>query len=172
MFLKSFVGKKLSSHSKIFHLQSENKYAYKNYLKPTFPIETMQGAQQKMLVVMQDLNWVITEKNKIEASAWYTERHRNIPPTILQKTKSAFQFDNSFKAIVESKNQSYSSIFNARIAYLKDVLNYTDTGIIGNNRWSGIVAETDWKQKLGAKQELNLFYNFSTFKGISNSFLK
>ena len=171
LFKANFVGKKLSSHSKIFHLQSENKYAYKNYLKPTFPIETMQGAQQKMLVVMQDLNWIITEKNKIEASAWYTERHRNIPPTILQKTKSAFQFDNSFKAIVESKNQFYSSIFNARIAYLKDVINYTDTGIIGNNRWSGIVAETNWKQKLGAKQELNLFYNFSTFKGISNSFL-
>ena len=171
LFKAHFAGKKFSSHSKIFHLESENKYAYKNYLKPTHPAERMQGAKQKMLVLMQDLNWTITEKNKIEASVWFTQRHRNIPPTILQNTKSALQFDNSFKAIIESKNQFRGSLLNVRVAFLKDVLNYTDTGITGNNRWSGIVAETDWKKKLGAKHELSLFYNFSTFNGISNSYL-
>jgi vitamin B12 transporter len=171
LFKANFAGKKFSSHSKIFHLQSENKYAYKNYLKPTHPAETMQGAQQNMLVLMQDLNWTITEKNKIETSVWFTQRHRNIPPTILQHTKSALQVDNSFKAIIESKNQLRCSVLNARFAYLKDVLNYTDTGITGNNRWNGIVAETDWKKKLSAKHELSLFYNLSTFNGISNSYL-
>jgi iron complex outermembrane receptor protein len=167
----NFVNGKLYSNIKVYHQFSENNYKYRNYVIEGKPVEKMRFASQKMLVLMQENNLQISNKSSLETGVWYTKREINVPPSILQNVSSALQTDQSFKAIISNKNQLQNSTLQFRLAYQNDVLNYSDTGITGVNKWDGYIVESEWQKKINTKNEVNLIYNLSSFKGNSNSFL-
>lgn len=83
-FLKFTYGtKKLQSSTRVYYVNSENKFEYTNYNKKnddgSYPVEKNKNGQFRDFHILQELYYSPDDKNRFSLAAWFLDSDRGIP---------------------------------------------------------------------------------------------
>jgi len=139
-----FSGKKSSHQIGVLHQTAENDFQYYNPFSKNE--ETLQNAKLSNASVFSSNEFYLNSKNRLTFSIWAQTTNREIPPTVIEKTSKANQFDESLKLstqYVRTLNRNLKLFI--RGGYIKEYLEFNDSlrSIYSYNTANKLVGETE-----------------------------
>ncbi|MGM0612812.1 MAG: TonB-dependent receptor plug domain-containing protein [Bacteroidota bacterium] len=95
----NFITGKLLINTRLFHIQSENEYTYKNNTKgkPPYPEETQKNAAYRQSGLMENIHYKIDRNNTLSARIWAQSNFRELPrPLTVKDMKRNEEQSNEF----------------------------------------------------------------------------
>ncbi|WP_051287096.1 TonB-dependent receptor plug domain-containing protein [Algoriphagus mannitolivorans] len=160
-----FSSQKLSIQSRFYRQFSANKFRYRDLSLPGTPEKFQENAQVEQMGWVQNLSWVIGEKDLIKASFWWNQADRQIQPVMGSRTRDQ-QEDQSFRAVWDYTHFWNNSSANLKLGWVQDELNFN--GIDNQTSQFFLIPEwnfdfwDNWEFKVGgratfAKGELSTY---------------
>ena len=165
---------KLQSVTKLFKNTAANNFQYQDLTQEGFPTRKVQNASLEQHGIMQNIQYKLKENQWIEASFWWFESMRNLPPLITLRDNEEFQEDNSIRSLISYTNYLKSSKLKVTVAYLDDQINYRNerASINSTSASKSLKSRIDydftWKG-IGFKSQLKASYDRAIADGLSVS---
>ncbi len=136
--------KKTASSTRVYYTTSKNDYSYKDTIDKENPDKRITHADYVMKGVMQELSFLVSPYQKINARLWYNTSNRNLPSYTSYMSKQS-QEDRTAKLSADwnYNRRKLNSI--VRLAYLNDQLNYTDSlsNLFSKSTINTLIGESD-----------------------------
>ncbi|MEM9885147.1 MAG: TonB-dependent receptor [Bacteroidota bacterium] len=124
----TFGNAQLQSVTKFNHQEADNDFFY--FISPNLPDRQQSNARFIQQNWMQDLYWKPNHKQSLAFHYWHQRSDRQIPPTNVQTRSLARQEDESHRFILEGKQIGKRSIWQAKVAFFQEDLDYFDEQIL------------------------------------------
>lgn len=139
-----YGGKKSAHQIHVLGNTSQNNF---NYWHPAqSKQEQLTNAALNNLAVISQHQIKLNPKNTLSLGSWYQKTNRQIPPTILQNSSHAFQFDESLRFSANySKLWGNNLVLHVRGGVINEFLRYVDStsSIFSNNQALKAIAESE-----------------------------
>lgn len=144
---------KFQSHTKISHQQADNDFTYS--LTPTLE-RVNENAEFRQKNFLQNFYFRPKSNQQIATHFWYQQTERQVPALTTQTRSLSHQFDKAFRLIVDYKNVQKQSVYNAKIGYFKEFLNYFDDLFLTESysNFSTILADANAQFVLNNKHKI------------------
>jgi vitamin B12 transporter len=149
------------SHSRFYHQQAKNNFSFLNDSNRE-ERRTHNAIFSTHLV--QDLGWKINAKNKITSSLWHSNYSRQLPKSSgALKESQASQYDENTRASIAWKNSGAVHQLTLRTAWLRDVLNYTDSllPLFSKSETRSFITEMEAQWQVYKRLEVLFGFQFS-----------
>jgi vitamin B12 transporter len=142
--------KNFISTSKIFYNNAENNFPFRNIAKINRPKERLQNAALEQIYLLQQNQFKISTKDKVELNVWLQRSHREIPASVTARPSKALQDDNVVRASVEYHRDMHRSTLFVRSGFFIDEIIYKDPDIWleANNKSRVSISEMEVRHKL------------------------
>lgn len=129
--------------TRAFHLFADNNFRYDP--GHGLPDKFQSNHRVKDQGVLQEIMWVMNEKQKLVARAWYQHADRQIPPTSTQTTSKSAQQDDNFRASLHWHLIGDKVRWQLKTALLDESIDYQDSLILlyTHNRFQTWLAEAE-----------------------------
>ncbi len=146
-------GASFSSRTKVFWRDHRNDFPYRN----AFGEEgRLPHAHQSLWGLIQELRWQPTAGHRLGLDAWYQESNRQLPPTTLQESSRARQYDESWRLAAHWHWTAGTWSLHTRGGAFFDQLDYTDSlaDIRSESRTANLLLETEARWQLLPRHQL------------------
>jgi len=117
-------GEKFQSITKIIYNQADNDFEYREFTTEGFPNNKVSNARFLQKGVMQKFFFKLPKNQLFEASLWFFNSVRNLPPLITLRDNKELQEDVALKSLVKYSKYFKNSTLKVTSAFLSDELNY------------------------------------------------
>lgn len=151
---------------KAYHVSSKNNFKYLDNRNSLNEWKHLKNAELKQWGIIAENYYLIAPQQKINVLFWHQNTQRNIPPTLLEGSSNAKQFDYSNRVTSEWQRDGNKAKLNVRAAFFDENLNYSEStsALEAISHSQSVIAEAE------AKFILTNFFLFNT--GVSNSWEK
>jgi vitamin B12 transporter len=155
------------STTRFYREQADNDFVYL-----TDSLKKLRRTHNQHLAnhVMQDLGWRLNNKNQVIASIWHSNSNRLLPKAMgsFQESK-AVQYDENTRAMIGWKNSGTNYQLHFRTAWLRDVLNYTDSMLPVFSKSETNASITELETQWHASSRLDVLFGFQFQHQIVNT---
>lgn len=147
---------KLQSVSKFNYQAADNDFYY--FISPNLPDRQQTNARFVQQNWLQDFYWKPNEKQMLTFHYWGQTSDRQIPPTNVQTRSLARQDDRSHRMILEGRQIGKRNIWNAKVAFFQEQLDYFDEQILleSPSQFQTWMSEISAKWQIQQKHQLSL----------------
>lgn len=160
------------SNTKIYLTQTKNKYNYIDTMVSKNPI-TVSHAAYSNIGILQNLKFTINRFQKVGINIWLNQNDRQIPNYNPLFTSKQYQFDRNLKSLLQHNFQKNKFLSNTKLAFIRDVLNYTDSSsqIFSNSLVNNLILDNETKYIISEKLSLQSGYNISNSKANTKNYI-
>jgi vitamin B12 transporter len=97
----SLSYKRFVSSTKIYFQDAENNYNYKDFTDKESPEKKMKNASYHFKGMLQELRFLLTEKQSLSVNFWASENERKLPGFTVTSESKGFQYDNALRGAVK-----------------------------------------------------------------------
>ncbi len=146
---------KFQSQTKISHQKVDNDFTYS--LTPTVE-RVNENAQFRQRNFLQDFYFKPKSNQQIGTHFWYQKAERQVPALTTQTQSLAHQADEAFRLMVDYKNVQKRSVYNVKVGYFREYLDYFDDWILleSFSDFSTILADANAQFVLNNKHKILL----------------
>jgi vitamin B12 transporter len=160
------------SSTKIYLNSSKNNFKYKDTLDQKNPIKHQKNSEFNFKGLMQELKYLINQRQIISVNAWLNTNYRHLPSTNSLYDSKTFQNDEALRL---SANWSYvkSNIKSViRGGYFMDKIDYTDSlsGLFSKSKVKTWMLENENYFSLHKKYQLNVAANILSSSAITENY--
>ncbi|MCC6370993.1 MAG: TonB-dependent receptor, partial [Bacteroidia bacterium] len=168
----TYSKKRFVSSTKMYLSASENKYVFKDTSDKQQPLKTQTHAAYTMLGVMQELKFIINNKQTLSLNAWLNANQRELPAFGSNQDSKTFQQDKAMRLTGSwsySKNR-FASIL--RSAFFNDKINYTDSlqALFSKSEARTFIAENENLIRWGRRNQLNLGVSYQNNSALTENY--
>jgi iron complex outermembrane receptor protein len=167
-----FSLKKFYSSTKAYLRNSNNNYTYIDTLDKENPRKELKHAAYGMKGIMQELKYLINNRQSISAAVWYNASNRQIPSFNTLKNDKAYQIDGDLRSTVSWNyfRGRYSS--NVKGAFFSDKIIYNDSlsSTYSNTKTNNLIFENEHFLDWNKSNRLNLGANVSRMDARSENY--
>lgn len=122
---------KVGFKTTLYNQYAKNNFPFTNYFLPDSPTQKMQNAVSKSKGVQQSITLPLRAGESINASVWYQDTRKQLPPTLTDLDNSEIQSDRDFRSQVRYTRNIRHISYGGALAYFNSRMNYKDeiTGI-------------------------------------------
>ncbi len=160
------------SNTKIYLTQTKNKYNYIDTMVSKNPI-TVSHAAYSNIGILQNLKFTINRFQKVGINIWLNQNDRQIPNYNPLFTSKQYLFDRNLKSLLQHNFQKNKFLSNTKLAFIRDVLNYTDSSsqIFSNSLVNNLILDNETKYIISEKLSLQSGYNISNSKANTKNYI-
>ena len=155
-----FSSRRFSSSTRLYTIGADNDYDYKDATDGK--IKQLQHAAYNFKGLMQDLRFILSNRQSLALSAWLGENHRKLPGfgNLISKAE---QMDQTFRLGGNWDFEKKNYRTQVRVAFLQEQINYNDSAIFLYSRSNvkTIVAENEHYCSWTQNQQLNFGINYT-----------
>ncbi|MCK5775331.1 MAG: TonB-dependent receptor plug domain-containing protein [Bacteroidales bacterium] len=157
----SYGRKKLFLRTKFFYSAAKNDFEYVNFAKLNHPIDTLKNAQVKLYGVLQELYYIINDKNEISTQFWVQKSDNQIAPNMTVSDGFSTQKDEFIRWATTYKRKSEKIDLEIRNGLFSSKQNFikSDIGLNVNHLTLNNITEAIGSYKLNDKNTLLLGVN-------------
>lgn len=165
-------GKKYNVVLKGYRQVANNNFPYYNVLKEGSPLSYQNHGKLLHSGLILEQAYRASDKDQWSLRYWYQTTQREIPPTMVQLRSAALQEDGFHRLAADWKHSGTHSVWTNRAAFFSEILNYEDSlsAIHSKNRSNMLVAESELRYDLSAKQSICGGINLNASGAISDGF--
>lgn len=151
----AYKSRKWYVQSRFFYEQADNDFEYQTI---TGEQKKLPNATTEQIGVLTDFKWQIRRKQYLEASIWYQEADRALPPTQVQQSSVANQQDEGLRTRLKWELDGARSHWQLQVAYLNGQLIYNDSisGIFSESTTHSWIADGHSRWLLDQNHQLEL----------------
>jgi len=159
---------KVMMRTKVFTSRAVNNFKYVDVSLPQQPVHHQQNAANKSYGLMQDISLQSVKYSSFDASLWYQEASRHIPPILTVPFSVAHQLDKSIRANARYAYEKGKTRLKVNLAFLDEFIHFQDSMLLQNaeNRSRSYIAELGFSRELHPNHhaELGVIYTLSEAK--------
>jgi iron complex outermembrane receptor protein len=167
-----FSMKRFFSSTKAYIRNSNNNYTYYDTLDKEHPKKELNHAAYGMKGIMQEIKYLISNKQSISASVWYNAANRQIPSFSNPKSDKVYQIDGDLRSTVSWNyfKGKYSS--NVKGAFFSDRIIYNDSllSLYSNTKSNNLIFENEHFLDWNKSNRLNLGANVTHMDARSENY--
>jgi iron complex outermembrane receptor protein len=149
----AWSGNSFSSRTKFFWRDHRNDFPYRNAFGEE---RRLPHAHQSLWGLIQELRWQAAPGHRLGLDAWYQASERQLPPTTLQESSRASQYDESLRLAAHWQWTTGSWSLHTRTGAFFDQLDYTDPAadIRSESQTANLLLETEARWQLSSGHQL------------------
>jgi vitamin B12 transporter len=169
----NYSGKRFLTSTKIYLNSSENNFKYKDTSDKEQPLKQQQFAGYRLFGLMQELKFLINNRQTLSANVWLNSAERRLPKFNSNIDPKTYQFDQSIRSTINWNYHSNQLNSVIRGGFFNDKIDYTDSvaSIFSKSTVNTFIAENEnfikWKNE-------NIFSfggNYTGNSAITNNYL-
>ncbi len=161
------------SSIRLFNATARNDFKYLNTDEPTATEQRQRNAELEQHGLLGENYFRLNARQQINLRFWYQYNDRNIPPTLLEKSSTANQRDESYRASTEWQRTGDRVNSYVRAAWFDERLHWdgTETDTAAFSRSKTVIAEAEMRIKLNnGRQRINIGLNNTFAEARSDGF--
>ena len=161
------------SSIRLFNASALNNFEYATTEERGAPRQRQQHAERAQHGLLAENYFRINDRQRINVRFWYQHNDRNIPPTLLERSSTANQQDESYRATTEWQRTGNRVNSYVRAAWFDERLNWdgpaTDSAAFSRSKT--LIAEAEMRIKLNNdRQQINIGLNNTFTEALSDGY--
>jgi iron complex outermembrane receptor protein len=126
----TYGSERIRLRTKVFSSRAINNFKYKDVSLPDQPIHHQQNASSETYGIMQDVSLKSGKRSTFDASLWYQQALRHIPPILTVPYSVAHQFDKSIRANARYTYEKGKMRLKVNLALLDEFIHFKDSMLL------------------------------------------
>lgn len=150
-----FSRPKWASFAEVIYKKGKNDFPFVNTASVGQPTQTQVNNAYRTLQLRQSNQWMLNKKNVIQIHYWWTDAHREIPPTMATANDQAHQSDQAHRLLAEWVHTPRPKMtIRTKVANITEQLTFQNQVIFSHTLTTKQIIDSRLAQKRGAHQML------------------
>lgn len=146
----NWSGAKLGAKIKIYYLQAENNFSFKNSSLPGAPWQEQTNAKAAIRAIMSEHYFIVSPGAKLSLSVWLQDAERQIPPILSVPVSRAQQQDKTGRFLLSFKKEHKNLDNQIKLFYQYENIFFEDprSSIASDNQGHSFWVDTEFRKKI------------------------